>query len=152
MNYTVLAWSGSMYPAHDDVYSARYYGINDPKWARSKAGEERKREREVPFAHVCARWCLLSGLHRITQLFAANATGDASPTRIILRCIKEGTRALLFFNYVLLRPSGRCSRESFSESSRNCLATHLFLSALLKRERERRGWRGERTTSDISDC
>lgn len=96
---------------------------------RGRRGEkERKREREEGGA-ICTRvhtMVLIVGIAPNYATFCGQHDGDASPTRIILRCIKEENRVLLFFNYVLLRPSGRCSRAGHFPSRREIASPHIY--------------------------
>lgn len=126
-------------PAHDMVCTLPARRDKRSQMGLFQAGEER-RERSEPFAHVCTI-VLIVGIAPNYATFCSRHDGDASPTRVISAVVRKGEEeepSLLFFNYVLL-PAGKCSCGSFSELSRNCFATHLFLSAFLKE-------RGERTT------
>lgn len=107
--------------------------------------------RDKSHLHTCARRCLLSGLHRITQLFAPtrynsgmhySRDADNRRTRPVVHHTRDEGEQLLSFSITLYY--GSADARFIFQSSRNC-PLGLFSSTLGEREtkskKERAGGR-----------
>lgn len=124
------------------VPSARWCVLSPVRWdKRSQMGSFRGRRggKERKRGAICTRvhtMVLIVGIAPNYATFCGQRDGDAD--NLALYQGRDPSSPLFQLRSIT---SGRCSRGSFSESSRNCLATHLFPSDPLKREREREGGR-----------